>query len=223
MSTSQTSAPNRKRRTAWIVGAAALVVAVVIFLVISFTPGSAKDDTAMKPTGAASTSPSTATTPPPTVASAPPATTPPAPVLAVPLPPADQAAAELNVKDFMAARAQALAAPVPDPANLQELAIGSAYDAMMANAGDFINNGWHQVGTPTVASIIVTGYEPSATPPQATLNVCVDSSAVTVLTADGTVVKAGTAGDRSMNILTVVLSGGKWLVSQESFPADPSC
>ncbi|WP_207345832.1 hypothetical protein [Arthrobacter sp. E3] len=239
MSNPDTSAPNRQRRTAWIVGSAAVVLVAIIVLVIALTTGRATTGTsaatstaagsqsppAASPTAAAPSTGASAKASAPAAASASAAATPSAPVLAVPLPPEDAKAAKLSIKDFMTAKAKTLAfqAATPAPAIFKELAIGSAYDAMMANAEDFANNGWHQVGIPTIDSMTVTGYKPSATPPQATLNVCVDSSKVNVVTADGTVVRQGTAADRSMNILTVVLSDGKWLVSHESFPANPDC
>lgn len=236
MSIPETSVQGRKRRRAWVAGAGALVLVAIIVLVISLTRGSSQPEAA----GTASDTSSAASGPPaasgaatasskaqssatkPAAAAKP---RPSAPVLAVPLPPADAKVAELHAKDFMAAGAKALAAPsaTPSPGDFKAIAIGSAFDAMMANSQDFANNGWHQVGAPTVAWVNVTGYQPSANPPQATLDVCVDSSKVNVVTADGSVVKQGTAADRSVNVLTLVKTDGKWLVSRQGFPANPAC
>ncbi len=218
MSRPDTSAASRKRRNTVVFASTAVVVVLVVLLVISINSGfSVTGSQKTHPENTANSAAATAG------ASGTPKAVPSAP--SVPLPPAEAKSAELNVKDFVAAAAKAAASPVatPSASDFKAVATGSAYDSMVANSEDFVNNGWHQEGLPTVVSVTVGGYQPSATPPEATLKVCVDSSKVNVLTADGSVVRKGTAADRSLNILTVVKSGGKWLVSRVSFPQDPKC
>ena len=222
MSVPDLSAPRPKRRTAVVIAAMAAVLVVIAIIVIALTSGSAKTNGqgALPATTSASTGPQvTASSPASSAAAATPQAS------SVPLPPAQAKAVEAHVNEFLAVGAKSLVVPPATPvaSDFTALATGSALDSMVANAQDFVNNGWHQEGVPVVASVKVSNYLPSAKPPQVTLLVCVDSSKVNVLTADGTVVRKGSAADRSLNILTLVSTGGNWLVSKESFPEDPHC
>ncbi|KRE78527.1 hypothetical protein ASG71_11710 [Arthrobacter sp. Soil763] len=104
------------------------------------------------------------------------------------------------------------------------MATGSAYDSLLAKASEYKANGWHLDGKPKVVSTKVVRYQPGAQPPTVTLNVCVDSSAVSVLTSAGATVQKGSANDRSLNVMTLVQSATRtWLVSQVTFPDNPDC
>ena len=92
----------------------------------------------------------------------------------------------------------------PSKAKLAALATGSAYDSLVARISEFKANGWHPEGKPKVLSTKVVRYQPSAKPPTVTLNVCIDSSAVSVLTDAGTMVRKGSVKDRSLNVMTLV-------------------
>ena len=208
MSHPDTPGTIRRRRNVLVFAAAAVVLVAVILLVMSVTSGfsvGGGQQTVPKTT-AASTAASNSSTAIASTTAVPSTAVPSAsalvpPTLTVPLPPAEAEAVDLNVKDFVAAGAEALTHTdvPPSASDFTELATGSALDSMVADSEDFVNNGWHQEGTPTVDSITVVNYQPSSTPPEATLNVCIDSSKVNVLTADGSLVREGTsAGQRRL-------------------------
>ena len=147
-----------------------------------------------------------------------------APAAAPGAPPADvEAAVTQDAAAFVSKSSGVLAqATEPSDADLAALATGSAKDALVASSAEFAANGWHQVGEPSIVSTKVASFTAGANPPTLTLNACIDSSSVSVVTADGTKVRS--SGGRSLNIMTFIQSAeGKWLVSRVSFPDDPTC
>ena len=126
---------------------------------------------------------------------------------------------------FMKEAAATLAeAATPNVDELAAIAAGSAYEGILASAAEFEANGWRQEGEPVVVSTNVMAYDPVQSPDTMSLGVCVDSSKVNVLTESGTVVRAGAASDRSLNVLTMSRNeAGAWLVTQLSFPDNPNC
>ena len=145
------------------------------------------------------------------------------PAVVVPVPVA--ASAAKNATAYVGTTAALLAKVTPPSKNeLSALATGSAYDSLMARTTEFKANGWHLAGKPKVVSTKVVRYEPSAKPPTVTLNVCIDSSTVSVLTTTGATVQKGSVKDRSLNVMTLVQSPTRaWLVSQVTFPDNPAC
>jgi len=138
--------------------------------------------------------------------------------------PADvEAAVAQDAAAFVSKSSGVLAqATEPSDADLAALATGSAKDALVASSAEFAANGWHQVGEPSIVTTKVASFTAGANPPTLTLNACIDSSSVSVVTADGTKVRS--SGGRSLNIMTFIQSAeGKWLVSRVSFPDDPTC
>ncbi len=239
MSVADQAAGNRKRFWTILTIAALLVVlAAVVVVQLASRPNGAQATSATVTAGTGGTGtvvPSPAGGSP--AASAPaggspaasaPTGTAAAPVSAAPgvtLPPADQQAAVQDMDAFVSGSATVMAAQTqPSDAELAALATGSALGSLQADTAEFAKNGWHQEGQPTVVSTSVAAYDPAATPPQLTLNVCIDSSQVNVVTAAGELIRQGTDKDRSLNILTLNRSdAGKWLVSKVSFPDDPTC
>ncbi|WP_445154371.1 hypothetical protein ACTWLI_13915 [Arthrobacter sp. Hor0625] len=223
MSTPGQASKARSRTTVIVAAAAVLAAALVVLLIATqASPGAVRSDAQNGPSQSASSSAapsaaSSAATPPP----APPGTA--APAVAVPAPVA--ASVTKNAAAYVGTTATALATVnPPDKAQLSALATGSAYDSLMAKASEFKANGWHLAGKPKVVSTKVVRYEPGAEPPTVTLNVCVDSSAVSVLTSAGATVQKGSARDRSLNVMTLVQSATRtWLVSQVTFPDNPDC
>lgn len=126
---------------------------------------------------------------------------------------------------FMKESAAILAqAATPNVGRLAAIAAGSAYEGILASAAEFETNGWHQEGEPVVVFTNVMAYDPVQSPDTMSLGVCVDSSQVNVLTESGTVVRAGAASDRSLNMLTMTRNeAGAWLVTKLSFPDNPNC
>lgn len=235
MSMTDKAAGNRKRFWTILTIAVLLVVLVVVVVAVQLAsrPGGASATSA---TGTAGTSATGTVVPGPagsSAAASAPAGAAAAPVSAAPvsaapgvaIAPADQQAAVRDMDAFVSGSAAVMAAQTqPSDAELAALATGSALGSLQADTAEFAKNGWHQEGQPTVVSTNVAAYEPAAAPPQMTLNVCLDSSQVNVVTAAGDIVRQGTDEDRSLNILTLNRSDdGKWLVSRVSFPDDPTC
>lgn len=221
-------APRRTRRSAFWPAAAVLLVLGVITLVWVLSHGQLTPAATSQPTGTdsptTSQSTSTASTPAPSSATSPsPATT---PTTTTPVPAAVETEATQNVTAFVTQNAAVLAAPPTEPsgATLTAMATGVALDSALSAQAEYTSNKWHQEGSPTVVSSKVVAYDPAATPPTLTLDLCIDSSKVNVLTDTGAVVKAGQPTDRSLNIMTVVKSAsGSWLLSKTDFPTNADC
>ncbi len=107
--------------------------------------------------------------------------------------------------------------------SMRDTATGAALDAALAQAAEFDDNGWHQVGVPRVVSARVVKDRRDDDPPRVTISACVDSSAVDVVDASGASVRHGSHAERSRMIYTLVRKRGDWLVERESFPNDPEC
>ncbi|WP_434618258.1 hypothetical protein [Arthrobacter sp. A5] len=235
MSVTDQPAGNRKRFWTILTIAALLVVLVAVVVAVQLGRGpdgaqttSNTGTAAAGGTGTAVPSPAGASPDPSAPAGTAPTGAAAAPVSAAPgiaIPPADQQAAVQDMDAFVSGSAAIMAAQTqPSDAELAALATGSALGSLQADTAEFAKNGWHQEGQPTVVSTNVVAYDPAAAPPQLTLNVCIDSSKVNILTAAGDAVRTGTDKDRSLNILTLNRSDdGKWLVSRVSFPDDPTC
>jgi hypothetical protein len=143
----------------------------------------------------------------------------------VPVPAAEKEKASTALRSYVGKAASTLAtAKTPAADELAALAVGPAQGAILADAAEFENNGWHQEGTPTVEELEVVGFDASASPQRMTVNACIDSSKVKVVTAEGQTIRQGTSNSRSLNVLSLVKAGsGGWLVEKVSFPDDPTC
>lgn len=218
-------APRVRVRTTGIVVAAVVLAALIVLLIFTQgSPGAGRPDAQSTPSQSAAppTAPGSAAAAPAAKPSAAPSASA-TPAVAVPAP--VEASAAENATAYVGRTAAVLATVTPPPeAELSALATGSAYDSLMARTSEFKANGWHLDGKPEVVSTEVVGYQPSAQPPTVTLNVCIDSSAVSVLTNDGATVQKGSAKDRSLNVMTLVQSPTQtWRVSQVTFPDNPVC
>lgn len=216
-------APRARWRTTGIVVAAVVLASLVVLLIVTqASPSAGRPDaqSGSSQPGALPMAPGTAT------AAAKPSADPSAsatPAVAVPAPVA--ASVAKNVAAYVGRTAAVLAKVTPpSEAELSAVATGSAYDSLVARTTEFKANGWHLDGKPKVVSTKVVRYQPSAKPPTVTLNVCIDSSAVSVLTSAGVTVQKGSAKDRSLNVMTLVQSPMRtWLVSDVAFPNNPVC
>lgn len=217
-----------KRRVSILV-AGLVVVVVIAGIVIAWFLGNT-DGTAA-PAGTSSTS-AVQVPPPPTstTTAAAPIPTP----AGTPIPTANADPASADAQKQVAATgatgfidksaAVLLTSNAPNTVDLAAVATGSAYDGILASFAEFDNNGWHQVGLPAIVDTRVISYDEKASPDTMTLGVCVDSSQVNVVTAEGTVIRAGTSSDRALNLLTMTRNDtGAWLVSKLSFPDNPNC
>ncbi|WP_159615777.1 hypothetical protein [Arthrobacter zhaoguopingii] len=197
------------------------------------TGGKASEEAA--PAKTAPAGPKPATKPPTTAAPAAPdaetgggaADAVPAPAASarVPVPAAEKEKASTVSRDYVGKTASVLAAAkTPTADELKALAVGPAQGAILAQAAEFESNNWRQEGVPTIAGLEIVAYDGAATPARMTVNACIDSSKVRVVTDEGVVLREGSDGNRSLNILSLVRGdGGTWLVEEISFPDDPSC
>ncbi|WP_035782177.1 hypothetical protein, partial [Arthrobacter sp. H14] len=142
------------------------------------------------------------------------------------LPDAAASAADSRVNGFISESAEALTTLETDQkrtaAELKIVATGSAYDAVLASAAEFRENGWRQVGSPKVVSATVVEYESASTPKTMVVQACIDSSNVKVITDEGTSVRSG-PNRHALNTLTLVQQEDRWLVESVGFPDNPRC
>ncbi|MBJ2119701.1 hypothetical protein I6N91_01750 [Arthrobacter sp. MSA 4-2] len=143
----------------------------------------------------------------------------------VPVPAAEKEKASTVSRAYVGKTASVLAAAeTPTADELKALAVGPAQGAILAQAAEFESNNWRQEGVPTIAGLEIVAYDGAATPARMTVNACIDSSKVRVVTDEGVVLREGSARSRSLNVLSLVRGdGGTWLVEEISFPDDPSC
>lgn len=105
---------------------------------------------------------------------------------------------------------------------LEAAATGTALDQYLATATEYALAGWHVegtstvVGTPRIADGDYTGQ------PAKILEVCLDSSQVKVLDANGNTVSAPQF-TRSLNIFTLVEENGAWKIASHDFPNNADC
>ena len=105
---------------------------------------------------------------------------------------------------------------------LEAAATGTALDQYLATATEYALAGWHVEGTSTVVGTprIADGdYMGQAAK---ILEVCLDSSQVKVLDANGNTVSAPQF-TRSLNIFTLVEENGAWKIASHDFPNNADC
>lgn len=107
--------------------------------------------------------------------------------------------------------------------DIQKVATGAAADDFMATAFEYSQNGWSVEGEPTfvgeprVASTTFNGAEAKK------VEVCVDSSKVSVKDQAGNSMISSTAPKRSRTIYTLVQSDNTWKIASMDFPDNPDC
>lgn len=126
------------------------------------------------------------------------------------------------VDPFIAAEA-AGSATHTEQVEFGDIAIGAALEDLQVNALQMRENGMVQVGSPRLVTAKVIRVKKSASPPKATVKVCLDYSDVDVQTPDGTSVKDPKAPQRVASRLLLHRVDGSWLVAKRDFPAKSSC
>lgn len=126
----------------------------------------------------------------------------------------------------------ALAVPISDVGTQEDLAerlksiASDGYaEELEAQWLELSSQGWTISGSPTVVSAEVTSLNSDTTPPTATVNACVDSSAVSILDADGKPIgDASATTPRALHIFTLTQGeDNAWRISGHTFPNDPTC
>lgn len=202
----------RRARVGWIVGGilvAALIAVIIFFAVRGFSPST----DAGSPSASASASRSA--TPSAVPVASPAATT--EPTALVP----ESDATEIILAP-LAGLSQALSDPAV-PVDLAAVAQGLALGDFQAEIADFEQQGVHQVGTPMIISATVIQSDLVATPPTATVNVCLDRSDVQILDAQGTDVRDPAAPTRILTLWSMALIDGSWKLTDRTFTDQLTC
>ena len=193
----------RKRSTALWIAIAAVVLAVV-GTISAFALTANRDDQAATGSGPSPTPSVTAThapAAPPTVAGE-----------------IDAAEAQLTIQTALAASADLAAV-------LKDVAVDAYAAEVEAQWQELISQGWSIDGSPTLVSTEVTSLSADAEPPTAEITACVDSSAVTMLDANGDPIGDDSAKTpRALHLFTLIQGTDDiWRISAHGFPNDPTC
>lgn len=127
--------------------------------------------------------------------------------------------------DFLDEVAEVVADPADGIADLDDFATGAILAELENDQLELADNGWTRSGRESVVSLEVTATDPDATPPTAIVEACIDSKNVVLLDAAGKPIVSGMTPKqkRSINIYTLVLEGGTWLVADRTFPDEAAC
>lgn len=135
----------------------------------------------------------------------------------------DGTAAEL-VEPLVDTSARLLADPSAlDSDGLATLVAGEAMRQARATAQEYADLGWHQVGTPLVASASLVSLDADARPARARVEACLDHSAVDVVDAEGVSRVDPSAPRRVLNIFDLERRDGAWVVVDRTLPVDTDC
>jgi hypothetical protein len=125
-----------------------------------------------------------------------------------------------------ALEAQVEALTTPDGASedlLATVADGAALGAVRAQALEYVENGWTQVGAPRVVSAEVASVDAEADPPTVQVLVCLDHSDVDVLDAEGVSMVDASADARVLQLWTLEEQDGRWTLVQQGFTDETRC
>ena len=199
-----TTLRSRKRLVIAVIGAVLLLVlAIVAVRALRAAPEDGPGDGATSPSTSAPTAPDESTSPSRTA----------------PVTPLSEEEAADTTLDALTRTATALSDP-GNPADLSEVLTGSALDAYLAQAEEFMNTGVHQEGAPTIENARITNSSEDGASLE--IEACVDSSSVRVLNDQGTDLPASQP-KRSLTIFTLTNPDGSWKLASETFPDDPTC
>lgn len=108
---------------------------------------------------------------------------------------------------------------------LADIAIEGYAEELQAQWLELNSQGWSVTGAPTVATLEITSLEDASDPVTAEVLVCIDSSAVQIVDADGeSVGDPDAAMARALHRYTMIQADdGSWRVSSHAFPDDPEC
>jgi hypothetical protein len=158
----------------------------------------------------------------------------PTPVVTATPAPAGPATAvgELDDDEALLTIETALAAPIGSvgtsadlEALLKDVAVDSYAAELEAQWQELVSQGWSIQGSPTLVSSDVTSMKADAAVPTAEVTACIDSSAVSMLDADGKPIgDASAKTPRALHLFTLVQGTDDiWRIASHSFPNDPTC
>lgn len=128
------------------------------------------------------------------------------------------------IDPFVQVGAKALGGEVDNyMSTLATLTDGPALDEVRGLVEEFEANGWTQTGAPVVRSATVVSVDQEGEPPSVVLEVCLDHSSVTITDVAGTSQVDPAAPKRALNLFTLHLVEGSWMVHERTFPVDTEC
>lgn len=200
----------RRSKALWI--SIAVVVLIAAGTIVAFALSTSGGGNGAGTPGAASPTPTVTATPapagPPTVAG------------------------ELDADEALVTIETALAAPIGTAgtsadleAVLKDIAVDSYAAELEAQWQELISQGWSIKGSPTLVTTEVTSLTSDTDPPTAQITACIDSSAVSILDANGDPIGDDSAKTpRALHLFTLVQgSDDIWRIANHSFPNDPTC
>jgi predicted lipid-binding transport protein (Tim44 family) len=111
-----------------------------------------------------------------------------------------------------------------DVETIAPLVTGDALDEVESQLIEFESRNWSLEGETRYEDLQVLEADLDAETPTATVSVCVDSSDVTLVSADGSPVVDDPADvRRAINIYELAYTDGAWRVTSHTFPNDPQC
>lgn len=141
-------------------------------------------------------------------------------------------AGELDDDEALVTIETALAAPIGTvgtsadlEALLKDIAVDSYAAELEAQWQELISQGWSIKGSPTLVTSEVTSLTSDSDPPTAQITACIDSSAVSILDANGDPIgDASAKTPRALHLFTLVQGSDEiWRIANHSFPNDPTC
>lgn len=96
-------------------------------------------------------------------------------------------------------------------------------EALALRLTEFEDQGWTQVGAPTIKSLEIVEEQLDTTPPRVVVLACVDSSDVDILDDEGNSLRNEGTPSRSANLYTLVREERVWSIADVTFPEDPDC
>lgn len=139
---------------------------------------------------------------------------------------------EIDDEEALLTIETALAAPIGTvgtsadlEALLKNIAVDSYAAELEAQWQELISQGWSIKGSPTLVTSEVTSLTADSDPPTAQITACIDSSAVSILDADGNPIGDDSAKTpRALHLFTLVQGDDDvWRIANHSFPNDPTC
>lgn len=214
MSTEGTSL---SRRMLALLAATVLVLAGLLYWVVSQRSPSSDADVPPSGTPSASAPARTraATTPSPTGS-----TPAPAPGGTVAPGPLDAQDAEEVAEHALGVIGDALTSPA-DAEDMTGVLTGAALEAFENQRQEWEAQAWTQSGTPSLEDPQILDSDPAGT--WVRMQVCVDSSQVTVRDDTGTDMRNPAAPQRSLNVLRLALEDGTWKLEEQVFADPPDC
>ncbi|MFS0853048.1 hypothetical protein [Microbacterium sp. 179-I 3D4 NHS] len=105
--------------------------------------------------------------------------------------------------------------------SLQSVASPAYLSGVEAERMELEDQGWTRSGEVVIDGVETVSYDAAATPAQATVRACLDSSGVVIRNADGDVVPGGSP--RAWNIFVLEQVDGAWMIMRQTFADDPAC